>query len=288
MINFKSKGKERIEDFEKVSKYKTKNEKLNTYNEQNIFTKYEDCEKIFNLIDLHGKNIFLPCDDPQESNFYKFALNNFEKFGINKIYGSFYGGYWYEYDGHNFTIIGEKGETEKTDFLNDELIKHIKETEAVVITNPPFTKEYIFIDKLMKNNIKFLLIGNILLMANVLLFDYFKNFEIKSVLNISAFKEENNKVKYVPGVVYSNIKEIEEIEEIKEKKYNDADGFEIINCRELKEYILTNKKGFYYVPITIFHYKNKDLFNHIEFISNSHKSYSNGKALFSKILIKIK
>lgn len=287
MINFKSQGKEKIEDFEKVSKYKTKNEKLNTYNEQNIFTKYEDCEKILNLIDLHGKNIFLPCDDPQESNFYKCASDNFEKFGINRIYGSFYGGYWYEYDGHNFTITGEKGETEKTDFLNDELIKYIKETEAFVITNPPFTNEYIFINKLMENNIKFLLIGNILLMARNLLFDYFKNFEIKTVLNISSFKGQNGKVKYVPGLVYSNIKEIKEIKE-KQKIYNDADGFEIIDCKELKEYILMNKKGFYYVPITVFHYKNKDLFNHIEFIKNSNKCYSNGKALFSKILIKIK
>lgn len=46
MNYFKSQGKEKIEDFENVSKYKTKNEKLHTYNEQNIFTKYEDCEKI--------------------------------------------------------------------------------------------------------------------------------------------------------------------------------------------------------------------------------------------------
>ncbi len=61
-----------------------------------FYTQYNDIEKEINAyIDYNpdifrGKTVFLPCDDPEWSNFTKFFAQNFERFGLKKLISTSY------------------------------------------------------------------------------------------------------------------------------------------------------------------------------------------------------
>src|SRR5665647_1446039 len=61
-----------------------------------FYTQYHDIEKeisayLENNPDVfHGKTVFLPCDDPEWSNFTKYFAQNFEKFGLKKLISTSY------------------------------------------------------------------------------------------------------------------------------------------------------------------------------------------------------
>ena len=56
-----------------------------------FYTQYPDIQKEmqayidYNPDVFRDKTIFLPCDDPEWSNFTKFFAQNFERFGIRKL-----------------------------------------------------------------------------------------------------------------------------------------------------------------------------------------------------------
>lgn len=56
-----------------------------------FYTQYSDIQKEVNAYleyeptVFKDKTILLPCDDPEWSNFTKFFVQNFEKFGLKKI-----------------------------------------------------------------------------------------------------------------------------------------------------------------------------------------------------------
>ena len=56
-----------------------------------FYTQYTDIQNEINAyIDYNSdvfrdKTILLPCDDPEWSNFTKFFINNFERYGIKKL-----------------------------------------------------------------------------------------------------------------------------------------------------------------------------------------------------------
>lgn len=61
-----------------------------------FYTQYHDIEKEvaayleYNPNVFHGKIVFLPCDDPEWSNFTKFFAQNFERFGLKKLISTSY------------------------------------------------------------------------------------------------------------------------------------------------------------------------------------------------------
>ena len=61
-----------------------------------FYTQYNDIQSEINAyIDFNpnvfkDKTILLPCDDPEWSNFTKFFINNFERYGLKKLISTSY------------------------------------------------------------------------------------------------------------------------------------------------------------------------------------------------------
>ncbi len=104
--------------------------------------------------------IFLNCDDPEESNFWKYLSMNFENFGLKKLMATHYRR---GMPSCKLEMLSSK--TIRTDlagdgdFRSDEAIEALKECD-IVITNPPFSLFREYMAQLIEYDKKFLIIGH--------------------------------------------------------------------------------------------------------------------------------
>lgn len=143
----------------------TKNKKLNkakNLKNDEFYTLYSSIEKelIYYHEQLKDKTIYLNCDNPKYSEFYKYFKNNFNIIKPKRVITTFYNP-----DGKSYKteLIG-KEETKTPligdgDFRSEECINILKESD-IVITNPPFSLFRDFIALLMEYEKSFLIIGN--------------------------------------------------------------------------------------------------------------------------------
>jgi hypothetical protein len=167
-----------------------------------IYTQYHDIEKEINAYleynpeVFRDKTIFLPCDDPEWSNFTKYFAQNFDRYGIKKLISTSYapeskkykGGYQptlfetldSQYDkkktnikGKIFILVNDKtgdGNIDVNDlewhyldgdgdFRSNEVIKLRNEAD-IIITNPPFSLFRDFLAWIFEVNKQFMIIGN--------------------------------------------------------------------------------------------------------------------------------
>src|SRR3990167_3380137 len=177
--------------------FKAKNAKNDEF-----YTQYRDIEKEimayieFNPDVFRNKTVFLPCDDPEWSNFTKFFAQNFRKFGLKKLISTSYAedsknfksGYQAtlfekaspQYDktkttksGKIFTLTRDKSGDGKIDvsdlewkylkgdgdFRSDE-IKKLRDEADIIITNPPFSLFREFLAWVIDSKKQFVMIGN--------------------------------------------------------------------------------------------------------------------------------
>jgi hypothetical protein len=137
-----------------------------------FYTLLSDIEKELKHYKEHFKDkvVFLNCDDPQESNFWKYFELNFEFLGLKKLISTHY-----EKDkpSYKLEIIGDKNLDGKInskdiirtelkqngDFRSEESVAILKECD-VVVTNPPFSLFREFVSLLVEYNKKFLVVGS--------------------------------------------------------------------------------------------------------------------------------
>lgn len=157
---------------------------------------YTSCSDIENelvhyLHLLKGKSIYLPCDNPESSNFWKYFSTNFKSIGLNELSAT-----WYNSNGMGGMALIEKLYDDPDedggclimenrdsligdgDFRSEEC-KPFFDLSDIVITNPPFSLMRSFIDILFKYNKKFILLGNINMITYKNIFPYIKSGEIK-------------------------------------------------------------------------------------------------------------
>ena len=117
-----------------------------------------------------GKVVFCICDDPAQSNFWKFFELNFDNFGLKKLMSTHFDENQQSY---KLEIIGDlDGDGKVTskdivktplkqngDFRSDECVELLKEAD-IVCTNPPFSLFREYIEQLVEHKKKFLVIGN--------------------------------------------------------------------------------------------------------------------------------
>ena len=119
---------------------------------------------------FEGKVVYCNCDDPEESNFWKFFELNFEEYKLKKLISTHYDAEKPTYKLElSADIDGDgritKGDIVKTplkqngDFRSEESINLLKESD-IVVTNPPFSLFREYVAQLMKYKKKFLIIGN--------------------------------------------------------------------------------------------------------------------------------
>lgn len=125
---------------------------------------------------FNGKVVYCNCDDPINSNFFKYFYFNFNNLKLKKLIASCYkeqvvdlsradvkqNGVFYEYTGNgeeptlsNIMYFHDNG-----DFRGQESIKLLQQSD-IVVTNPPFSLFREFVAQLVEHNKKFLIIGNI-------------------------------------------------------------------------------------------------------------------------------
>lgn len=158
-----------------------------------FYTQLTDIEKELRHYRKHfrGKTVLCNCDDPFESNFFKYFVLNFKRLGLKKLIATCYegsavsayrnvkakpykavvttvrdttgdGGVDME-DVRNLFELGENELVELEgdgDFRSEECLALLDEAD-IVVTNPPFSlfREYVAV--LMKHQKKFIIMGNI-------------------------------------------------------------------------------------------------------------------------------
>ncbi len=165
-----------------------------------FYTQMPDIENELKHYRKHfaGKTILCNCDDPYESNFFKYFAANFNEFGLKKLISTCYNGS--PISGNEFLFEEMKQTPRKAykveitemkdyngdgridledvklllsqdkhvvkllkgngDFSSPECVEFLKEAD-IVVTNPPFTLFREYVPLLMKYNKKFIIMGDI-------------------------------------------------------------------------------------------------------------------------------
>lgn len=139
---------------------------------------------------LKGKVIFCNCDDPEESNFWKYFKLNFEHLGLKKLVATHFErekpSYKLEYDGE---LIEKSVLRENGDFRSPEAIRILEESD-IIVTNPPFSLFREYVGQLMEYDKKFLIIGNQNAVTYKDIFKFMKDNQLWFGYKIGAFKFE--------------------------------------------------------------------------------------------------
>lgn len=142
-----------------------------------FYTQYKDIARELDLYfefdqdTFRDKVVFLPCDEPTKSNFTKYFLDNFLKFGLKRLVCS-----CYRKDGHGRVLVVERDDVEAGkvdekflegtahsgdgDFRSDE-VKNLRDKSDIIVTNPPFSLFREFFTWIMEAKKKFLIIGSV-------------------------------------------------------------------------------------------------------------------------------
>ena len=194
----------------------TKNANLNKARKSKndeFYTQYKDIEKeIENYIEYNpdifkNKTLLLPCDDPEGSNFTKYFVANFDRFGIRKLISTSYTGSLSSQSilklkkhsdksnptkhiecGKIFVLDRDVNKSGKVDFSNLQFdylhgngdfrskeVIELRDKSDIIITNPPFSLFREFIKWIEPTKRHFLVIGNINDAINKEIFPLIKN-----------------------------------------------------------------------------------------------------------------
>ena len=120
---------------------------------------------------FRDKIIYCNCDDPVESEFYRYFHLNFHFFGMKKListhydkhkstYALIYQGGTSEISDNDYNSYDKKIPLkENGDFRSKESITYLKQAD-IVVTNPPFSLYREYVAQLMKYHKQFIIIGN--------------------------------------------------------------------------------------------------------------------------------
>ena len=140
-----------------------------------FYTRNEDIERelVHYWEHFRDKVVYCNCDDPTESNFFRYFSLRFKKLGLKRLITTSYSGgnensrlaYCLIYDGEQ---DGNEPDLQKMDvqflegdgdFRSPECVELLKQAD-VVCTNPPFSLFREYVDQLVRYEKQFLIVGN--------------------------------------------------------------------------------------------------------------------------------
>ncbi|MFK5247326.1 adenine-specific methyltransferase EcoRI family protein [Glaesserella parasuis] len=139
-----------------------------------FYTRLVDIENELRHYTQHFKDkiIFCNCDNPEESNFFRYFALNFEHLGIKKLIATHFDAneptYKLEIDREldlntdgkiDFQDIQRIPLQQNGDFRSPECIEILKQSD-IVVTNPPFSLFREYVAQLMEYEKKFVIVGN--------------------------------------------------------------------------------------------------------------------------------
>ena len=138
-----------------------------------FYTQLSDIEKELRYYKEHfkGKTVFCNCDDPEESNFWKYFELNFDELQLKKLVATHYEKEKPSYKLELVADIDGDGKITSKDIIkiplrqngdirSPECIEILKEDD-IVAKNPPFYLFREYVTKLIEYDKKYILIGNI-------------------------------------------------------------------------------------------------------------------------------
>lgn len=258
-----------------------------TSKKDEFYTQLSDIEKELKHYKEYfkGKVVFLNCDDPEESNFWKYFALNFKFLGLKKLVATHFCN-----DKPSYKLEKTNGDTIKTnlkqngDFRCPECMGILKEAD-IIITNPPFSLLREYVSQLMEYHKKFIIIGNINALSYKEIFKLFREnkiwlgYSIHSgdrefkvpddyPLKASGYRVDENGIKYIriKGVRwFTNLDYKERYEDLilyknySPEEYPKYDNYDAINVNLTKD-IPCDYKGNMGVPITFMDKYNPDQF----------------------------
>ena len=186
-----------------------------------FYTQYADIEQEisayleYNPDTFRDKTVLLPCDDPEYSEFTKFFVQNFHRFGLRKLMSTSYApdssthtdkhqpGLFdlalLQYvekkpvrNGKIFTMTRSKSDNSRIDIddlkwnyldgdgdFRSHEIKQLRDESDVVVTNPPFSLFRDFFSWIVGADKKFLIMGNLNAVCYSVVFPFIKENKIR-------------------------------------------------------------------------------------------------------------
>lgn len=295
-----------------------------------FYTRLVDIEEELQHYTGHflGKSVFLNCDNPEWSNFWKYFECNFESLGLSKLTAIYLDSKStpskYEMFGPSHII--KTPLLQDGDFRSPESLAVMKESD-IVVTNPPFSLFREFLGHLIENDKKFLVLGNQNAITHMDVFPLLR--DGKAWLGVSGgdrffklgSKDESThpaKVSYIDGEPYAKLgntswftnldhpKRGEFLDLLEDftldsyPKYDNYDAIEVGRVRLIPKGYL----GAMGVPITFLAAYNPQQFEILGLTNTSKdacplhnlrlpydkhdRAYLNGKRMYSRIMIKAK
>jgi len=250
---------------------------------------------------FRDKVVFLNCDDPVESNFWKYFSLNFQHLGLKKLISTHF-----ETDKRSYKLeivrdVNGDGQINSSDIIKTVLEQNgdfrspesieILKTCDVVVTNPPFSLFREYIKLLMDHDKKFIVIGNQNAISYKEIFPYIienkiwlgqsihsggREFRVPSNYVITSkskrVDEFGNQFVEVPGVRwFTNIDYTERHEDMvlykkylgNESYFKTYENYDAINVDITKE-IPMDWDGIMGVPITFLDKYNPDQFEIVD------------------------
>ena len=291
-----------------------------------FYTRLQDVEKelIHYRSHFKGKTVFLNCDDPTHSAFWRHFHKLFDVYGLKKLIATHY-----EYDEnvHSYAMVYEGGDDADAsvgerieligngDFRSDECVAFLKESD-IVVTNPPFSlfREYVAV--LMEHEKKFLIIGNKNSISYKEFFPLLKSNEVWiGYNNPSEFDTPNGLTKKVQGLCrwFTNLdiqkrhedlflsatyyKKDGSVPQTSFDRWPHYDNYDAIEVSKVKD-IPVDYEGVMGVPITFLDKYNPEQFEVLGISGDlaepfyqdgkrrSGRFYVNGKRLYDRIAIR--
>lgn len=269
-----------------------------------FYTDYDFIDNEMDKFKKHFENkiIYLNCDDPTISNFYKFFKDKFKELKLKQLICSGLNlttnlTYHYEYDReveYKYDTINYSGKYD--DPYSIELIKKAD----IVITNPPFSMFRDYYEFLKNYNKKFLILGINVAVQYAKIFDDIKNLRVSAIDTPSTKflipkPLQNRVIKYLNGQFYIDVNvnwftnlEIESNKPFLNSPltyhptvYQKYDSYDAIECSSINN-IPNDYYGLIGVPITFIYKWNPKQFELIDIA----RPKLNGRALFARVIIR--
>ncbi len=250
-----------------------------------FYTRYEDIETEVMKYrkQFVDKIVYLPCDDPAEkkSEFWSFFVNNFDAFGLKKLIATHYDEngkaykIWIDGDTTGDGYVDDSDAMQEDlegngDFRSPECVEILKECD-IVCTNPPFSLFREFVDIIISNSKKFLIIGSQNAFTYKEIFKLIKDNQIWTGYSmVKKFNQPDGSIKEFGNICwFTNMltnKRTEEI--ILTKRYDSIsypkyDNYDAINVDKVAD-IPFDYNGVMGVPITFIDKYNPNQFEIID------------------------
>ena len=252
-------------------------------NGDEFYTRMSDIAKEIPNYDWSNMTVYCNCDDPMQSNFYKYFKGNFKSLGLKRLLATYYSDnpQMFVYDG-----VSEKSYPINSGRFQDN--SDIIDICDAVVTNPPFSSGMVveLIDMLMSSGKKFLFVGPLNIITKKKIFGYVNSGALRvGYSSINTYGREDGTKSNSPTCWWTNFDVekpfISTNSTYDENMYPKYDNCNAIDCSKT-EMIPSGYDGMIGVPVRFITKYNPKQFSLVGILNHPR---INGKNMMSRIII---